>query len=182
MTFLWLRAHPAGDSSAAWHRGSLISGRASRRAAAIAEPFSSAPGRSSESVPLWDFLLPHFLMTAFLHFEPRWGEMTTAEWIGISLGHRCCPHFFYHCGEDTGPETPNSTPIHYPGCSCISKSRAESTVGLYGPFSWGPIWVELPGLRGAAEDRAGFPFSPCGVGGQLPFNACALCHCPGYIL
>lgn len=108
-------------------------------------------------------------------------------WAGLSLDHCCCPSFFAPSGEDAEPETPQlplSTSI---GCSCISKSGAESRWGLYWPFSWGPTWDEPPGLRDAALDRVGFVFSsgeaPGGAVGLPPLQCLHLfCHHSGFIL
>lgn len=88
---------------------------------------SSAPAVSSEAASLPDFLLLlHFFLTPCLCLEPTWIETTTVVGLGGSLGPYCCPSSFAPSGEDAGPETPNSTPVHYPACSCISASRAES--------------------------------------------------------
>lgn len=79
----------------------------------------SSPGLASASFS--------FLLLLFSTLNQHIHRNNPAMKVGVSLGHDCCASFFAPCGEDTGPETPNSTPIQYPGCGCISKSRAEST-------------------------------------------------------
>lgn len=144
------------------------------QAAAIIEPLSSGPGRSSEALLSPPACLLPFLLLPFSTLSP-WVETTTALWVGMSLGHQrssaasgSLPTVERMLGQRP-PTPPQSTTLDSAASLSLRAQEADTDLSLGVPCG-----MSHQSHRRLLYIEWGSLSAPCGVRGQPPFNVSAL--------